>query len=106
MVSLMRRPAGVSREEFQRWWREDHVPIARRIPGLRRYVLSFPADPDAHFDGMAELYFDDVAAARSCFASEEGRAAREDSLAHAGERITMVMAENELPVAPASGEQH
>lgn len=99
----MRRPAGVSREDFQRWWREEHVPIARRIPGLRRYVLAFPADPDTHFDGMAELYFDDVETARTCFDSEEGRAAQEDSLAHAGERMTIVMTETDIAVDERSG---
>lgn len=103
MVSLMRRPDGVSREEFQGWWSNEHAPLALRIPGLRRYVLSFPADPDARFDGLAELYFDDVTTAQNCFASEEGKAAREDSLAHAGERITMVMEEHEVPVRPSFG---
>jgi hypothetical protein len=27
-------------EEQHRWWLEDHAPIARRMPGLRGYVIN------------------------------------------------------------------
>ena len=54
-----RRP-DLSAEEFGRYLREVHRPIALRIPGLRRLVQSvaFHDARDAHgpaFDGMAEL---------------------------------------------------
>src|SRR2546427_13194606 len=57
----------MSLDEFSRYWREVHAPIGRRIPGLRRLVQSHPAPlpPEmapADFDGMAELWFDDMAA--------------------------------------------
>ena len=53
-------------DDFSRYWREVHAPIGRRIPGLRRLVQSHrvtdPSDVTAAFDGVAELWFDDLAA--------------------------------------------
>ena len=70
-------------EEFSRYWREVHGPIGRRIPGLRRLVQSHPVPhpigmgpPD--FDGMAELWFDDLSALEAARRSPEWRASTED----------------------------
>jgi uncharacterized protein (TIGR02118 family) len=79
---LTRRP-GMSFDEFSRYWYEVHAPLGRRIPGLRRLVQSHPvSDPDGlrppAFDGMAELWFDDLAALRAARQSPEWRASTED----------------------------
>jgi uncharacterized protein (TIGR02118 family) len=73
----------MSLDEFSRYWREVHAPIGRRIPGLRRLVQSHPvphppemAPPD--FDGMAELWFDDMAALQAARRSPEWRASSLD----------------------------
>jgi uncharacterized protein (TIGR02118 family) len=70
-------------EEFSRYWRDVHGPIGAGIPGLRRLVQSLAIhDPrDAHepsFDGMAELWFDDVEAVLRARESPEWRAATAD----------------------------
>ena len=57
----------MSRGEFYKYWREIHGPIGAHIPGVRRFVQShsIPVPGDAHqpdYDGMVELWFDDVAA--------------------------------------------
>ena len=70
-------------EEFSRYWREVHGPIGRRIPGLRRLVQSHlvPQPPDMtspDFDGMAELWFDDMAALEAAKRSPEWRASTAD----------------------------
>ena len=73
----------LSVEEFQRYWRETHAPIAGAIPGLRRYVQSHVV-PDVYdrstppYDGAAELWFDDMDALRKAMASPETRAALDD----------------------------
>lgn len=70
-------------EEFQRYWRETHAPIAGAIPGLRRYVQSHVV-PETYgartpgFDGAAELWFDDMDAMRAAMTSPEVQAALED----------------------------
>jgi uncharacterized protein (TIGR02118 family) len=70
-------------DEFSRYWSEVHGPIGRRIPGLRRLVQSHPVPhpqdmPPAAFDGMAELWFDDLAALEAARRSPEWRASTAD----------------------------
>src|SRR2546426_10611200 len=74
---ITRRP-GMSLEEFSRYWRDVHGPIGRRIPGLRRLVQSHPVPqpgdlPAPAFDGMAELWFDDMVALEVARQSPEWR---------------------------------
>ena len=67
---------------FDRYYFSTHVPLANKIPGLRRYEISngpvaSPAGPSGvHL--IAILQFDDVAAIQQAFASPEGQAAAGD----------------------------
>jgi uncharacterized protein (TIGR02118 family) len=65
LVYCITRRADITREEFCRYWKDVHGPLGARIPGLRRLVQShtITGAPGgrADFDGMAELWFDDVA---------------------------------------------
>ena len=68
-------------DEFSRYWGEVHAPIGRRIPGLRRLVQSHRVmdPPDlAAFDGMAELWFDDLAALEAARRSPEWQVSTAD----------------------------
>jgi uncharacterized protein (TIGR02118 family) len=67
LIYCICRKPGLSREEFFRYWADIHGPIGARIPGLRKLVQSHalvvPGDSRAgDFDGMAELWFDDLTA--------------------------------------------
>ena len=67
LISLARRKPGISREEFARYWVEEHAPLVRScLPGLRLYVLHVarpsPDGSEPEFDGVIELGFDDEAA--------------------------------------------
>lgn len=67
---------------FDKHYFETHVPIAKNIPGLRKYEVSqgpvmTPAGPSG-FHLIATLHFDDLAAIQRAFASEQGRAAGAD----------------------------
>ena len=67
---------------FDRYYFDNHVPIAKKIPGLRKYQVSHgavatPAGPSA-FHLIATLTFDNVAAVKAAFASAEGKAAAAD----------------------------
>ena len=80
---ITRRPE-LSVEEFQRYWREVHGPIAARIPGLRRYLQChvlpelYGGERTPAYDGAAELWYDDLAAWEAARRSPEVRAAVED----------------------------
>lgn len=83
LVYCITRRSGMSVDEFSRYWHDVHGPIGRRIPGLRRLVQSHPVlDPDDRrppaFDGMAELWFDDLAALQAARQSPEWLASTND----------------------------
>jgi uncharacterized protein (TIGR02118 family) len=101
-IYLIRRKPGMSVEDFHRYWREVHGPIAARIPGLRRYVQCHAIDagmgaaPD--YDGVAEVWFDDTEAVRRAVASPEYAVAREDERRFIDlERTTLIFTE-EVPI--------
>ena len=82
LVYCLCRKPGLSREEFIRYWAEVHGPIGARIPGLRKlvqsYALPVPGAGRSTFDGMAELWFDDLAAVLEARQSAEWGASTAD----------------------------
>ena len=83
LVYCITKRAGLTDEEFFHYWENTHGPIGARIPRLRRLVQSHrrtvPGDkhrPD--YDGMAELWFDDMEALLAARQSPEWRASTED----------------------------
>ena len=67
---------------FDRYYFQNHVPIAKKIPGLRKYEVSQgPVMTPQGASGVhlvATLFFDDVTAIAAAFASPEGQAAAAD----------------------------
>ena len=65
-IAVAHRKAGMSHEEFCKYWKEQHGPLAAKlIPGMRRYVQNHFVDvPGFEYegDGIVEIWFDDVAA--------------------------------------------
>jgi uncharacterized protein (TIGR02118 family) len=67
---------------FDRYYAETHIPLASKMPGLRRYQISHgtvatPAGPSGlHL--IATLTFDSMEAVQAAFASREGQAAAAD----------------------------
>lgn len=95
VISLIRRAEGMSKDEFVRWVRDEHLTYAKAIPGLRRYTVSITTEDDTPFDSANELWFDDEAALTAGFATEAGQAAGADAAAHASERVLLVTTEYE-----------
>jgi uncharacterized protein (TIGR02118 family) len=82
-IVLLPRREDMSREEFERYGRENHLPLVSRLPGLRRLVVSRvlpdPNGPPPAFDAVAEDWFDDLAAMGAAFQSPEGQAVMTDA---------------------------
>lgn len=80
MVVIYPTPKDV--EVFDRHYFEIHVPLAKKLPGLRKYEVSDgPIATPVGASGIhriGTLYFDDLAALEKAFASPEGRAAGAD----------------------------
>ena len=90
LVFCCRRLQHLSREEFQRYWRETHGPLVRQhadVLRIRRYVQVHTLDDPINnalragrasgepYDGVAELWWDSAADLAAATASEQGRAA-------------------------------
>ena len=90
LVFALRRRPELSREQFQRYWLENHAPLVRsyaEVLGIRRYVqvhtlpdevqvaLRASRDAPEAYDGVAELWYDSLEAIGAAVATDEGRAA-------------------------------
>jgi uncharacterized protein (TIGR02118 family) len=88
------------REAFDRHYREVHIPLTKKLPGLRRYTLS--RKPTTIRGGayymIAELDWDDMDALQRAVQSPEGRATAEDvaNLAPDGAVRSMILELEEL----------
>jgi uncharacterized protein (TIGR02118 family) len=80
---------------FDRHYFATHAPLARKIPGVRKYEVSqgpvmTPAGPSGiHL--VATLQFDDMAAIQRAFASPEGQAAAGDVQTFASGGVDMYL---------------
>jgi uncharacterized protein (TIGR02118 family) len=93
LVFVIRRLEGMSREEFQRYWREEHAQLVKRharVLRVRRYVQTHARDTDLdealagsrgseprQYDGVAELWWDSIDDLVQAATSEEGQAAQQ-----------------------------
>ncbi|HEX8804554.1 MAG TPA: EthD domain-containing protein [Acidimicrobiales bacterium] len=90
LVFVLRRRSDLTREEFQRHWLDRHAPLVRSyadVLGIRRYVQTHTLPDELHaalrasrgapepYDGVAELWYDDLEALAAAVATDEGRAA-------------------------------
>lgn len=69
-IEFVKHKRGMDIEDFQRYWRDVHGPLAAHIPSIRRYVQShtrlsgYKRDPQPAWDGLAITWFDSVDAMR------------------------------------------
>lgn len=81
MVVICRRK-DTSPQEFEKYLRDVHGPLAKKLPGLKKYVQNF-AQEDANreppaWDAIVELYFDDYTSMEAAWTSPEGAASDAD----------------------------
>ncbi len=92
LVFMVRRREGITRAEFQRYWKEEHAELVKRhaeLLRIRRYVQTHARDTDLddalagsrgsearQYDGVAELWWDSVDDLVSAAASEAGQTAQ------------------------------
>lgn len=93
LVVLYKNPADAA--AFDDYYFKKHVPLAKRIPGLRRYEVN--ATPIANPAGASPFYlvatleFDSMGAIQQAFASSEGMAAAGDLANFAQAGVEMLM---------------
>jgi uncharacterized protein (TIGR02118 family) len=97
-IILLARREDMTRDEFKAWWLDEHAPMARQLPELRRAVFNLVTTEGAEFDGITELWFDSRRSFEEAYASEIGKGVAADSIAHVARRERLFVLENELPV--------
>jgi uncharacterized protein (TIGR02118 family) len=109
-LSLLTRKPPLSHDEFVRHWVTVHAPLAHAVPGLRRYVQNHivgerhRADiptTDVAVDGVAELWFDDLATMQRANASPEAKRLHDDGALFIGGIKTFII--EEKLIVPISG---
>jgi uncharacterized protein (TIGR02118 family) len=96
LVFTVRRREGMTREEFQRYWREEHAQLVKRHAEtlrIRRYVQTHARETDLDealagsrggepraYDGVAELWWESFEDLLAAFTSAEGQAAGQELL--------------------------
>lgn len=91
-IILLTRREGDTVEDFRRWWLEEHAPLARELPGLRKLIFNV-VESDSELDGVSELWFDSLADFEAAYASEIGQRVAADSIAHVGGRVRLLVDE-------------
>lgn len=84
LVYCFARAPHLSHREFSEYWKKVHGPIGAQIPGVRKLVQSIAVSsagsdlPTPAFDGMAELWFDDLDALAEARRSPQWQASTAD----------------------------
>jgi len=112
IVWLLKRATHLTQAEFEQWWIERHVPIARAAPRLRRYVVNLPRRPDnlagkpvteCEWDGVAEQWFDTVEDLQVAYSRPVAGDIRADTMAHVSRLERLIVEEVDIPPDPSGG---
>jgi uncharacterized protein (TIGR02118 family) len=82
-IYFIKRKPGMNLDEFAEHWRTRHAEAVKKVPGLRRYIQCHTIRAgyrkgEPIYDGVAELWYDDVDAMRRIADAPESRAALAD----------------------------
>lgn len=84
-------------EEQHRWWREEHAPIVRKVPGLRGYFINFAgygeSGEEPEVCGTNTLTFDSTESAMAAYNSAEWGVAREHTKASGAKALRIWVTE-------------
>ncbi|HEX3441694.1 MAG TPA: EthD family reductase [Pseudolabrys sp.] len=98
LVVLYKTPANPA--AFDKYYSETHVPLAKKMPGLKRYEISqgTVASPagESGIHLVAILTFDSLAAIQSGVGSPEGQAAVDDLKNFAGAGADVLMFDSRI----------
>jgi uncharacterized protein (TIGR02118 family) len=95
LIVLYKKPTDPA--AFDKYYFEKHIPIAKKIPGLRRYEVTkgpiMTPDGPSSLHLIATLVFDDLVAIQAAFGSPEGQATAADVRNFATGGVDMLMSD-------------
>jgi uncharacterized protein (TIGR02118 family) len=90
LVYILRRRPEIEPEQFYRYWKDNHGPLVRSFAkalNARKYIQSHTIDTPlnammaesrgmpAHYDGITEVWWDDMKSLEAAAATPEGQKA-------------------------------
>jgi len=81
LLVFLHRRDDLSQEAFDRYYQDTHLPLVKRLPGLRRVVVNrvLPDPTMPAWDLVVEDHFDSPEAMQAALASPEGQAVVADA---------------------------
>ncbi|MGD0073404.1 MAG: EthD family reductase [Candidatus Binataceae bacterium] len=82
-IYFVKRKPGIDVEAFQKYWITTHADLVKKVPDLRKYIqchtlLSGYRKGQPVYDGVAEMWFDDIDSMRNIATTAESKAAQAD----------------------------
>ena len=102
IIGILKRPDGMTFEQFKTWWVEVHVPRVMKWPNIVAYEINFPLNEDEPFDGVAAVSFDSRESAEKVFQTPEGTSARSAAIAETSRYVIFIAEEVVIVPRPAS----
>jgi len=94
LIALYKKPDDPA--SFDDHYSNVHIPITKKIPGLRKMevtkIVGSPAGPSDYYL-LCEMYYDDHEALKKAMKSEEAKASAKDLMGFAGSLVTMMIGE-------------
>ena len=106
LIILMKRREGLTHEEFIKYWKEEHGPLAMKTyPRIKKYVQNYGVkmnDKEPPYDGVVELWYDSYEdwkkGADDYNTTEAGKAFKEDEkkLLDRSKTVYIMVEENQI----------
>ena len=102
VIALLKAKAGMSLDEFKKYYLENHAPLDLKFKYLRGYTFSLALEnyPDQNndrlYDGIAELWWDSIEDMEADFNSPEGKDGGKDASSFTREIISIYTEEFEI----------
>lgn len=98
LLAIYQTPPDI--DGFERHYRDVHLPLVRRIPGLQKIILNRGLAPpwggDPEFYMMAELHFSNEVEFRAAMESTENRATGKDLRSFASSIVRLAVVKEDL----------
>jgi len=86
-------------EKFADYWLRVHTPLAKKMPGVRKYVINLvrkPPERESLYQGVVELWFEDIGSMKAAFASTDGHLTSEDTHKFVSDMMVLYIDEHEI----------
>ena len=96
---LLKKKENMTDEDFADYWVHIHAPIAKKMPGLRKYVVNLvrkPPERESQYQGVVELWFENKQSMKTAFASVDGRLTSEDTHKFVSDMTVLYIDEHEI----------